>query len=79
MVERSVPVAFVSWCVALFVLGLTFLFSQLGGLLNRGRGGYVDFGDSVSYWPAHILSRLLFAVPTGLVVVRSRTVACASV
>ena len=59
-------------CVA-----LVFLLSLVGGLLNRGRGGYIHFGPANSsspegqvwYWPAHILSRLLFAVPTGIVVV----------
>ena len=59
-------------------------FSHLGGLLNRSRGGYVDFrkaspaGNSSSdddgalgldYWPAEICKNLLFAVPTGVVVV----------
>lgn len=59
-------------CVA-----LVFLLSLVGGLLNRGRGGYIHFGPANSsspegqvwYWPAHILSRLLFAVPTGIAVV----------
>ena len=42
-----------------------------------GRGGFITFGPQNSsdpeheqwYWPAHILSRLLFAAPTGLLVV----------
>ena len=53
------------------MVAFVILFAQLGGLLNRGRGGYINFGEIVDYWPAHILSRLLFAVPTGLVVVSS--------
>ncbi len=75
MVERSVPVACASVCVALFALGLLFLLAQLGGFLNRGRGGYVNLSD-MAYWSAHILSRLLFAIPTGLVVVSSNVVWC---
>jgi len=59
------------------VLALGFLLSLVGGLLSRGRGGYIHFGPAISsapegqvwYWPAHMLSRLLFAVPTGIVVV----------
>ncbi|XP_035657998.1 uncharacterized protein LOC118403395 [Branchiostoma floridae] len=40
----------------------------LGGFLNRCRGGYVDFGSMMGYWPAHVTSRLIMAVPTGLAV-----------
>ncbi|XP_019613484.1 PREDICTED: uncharacterized protein LOC109461546 [Branchiostoma belcheri] len=40
----------------------------LGGFLNRCRGGYVDM-SMLGYWPAHVTSRLIMAVPTGLVVV----------
>ncbi|XP_062505327.1 uncharacterized protein LOC134182025 [Corticium candelabrum] len=39
-----------------------------GGILNRIRGGYRDVGESwkLSYWEAHVVTRLVFAVPIGL-------------
>ena len=71
---------FLAACLLVF---LQFL-AHLGGLLNRSRGGYVDFrktaaeanGSSadtgslgLDYWPAEICKNLLFAVPTALLVV----------
>ncbi|CAH1241707.1 Hypp6396 [Branchiostoma lanceolatum] len=50
------------------VLCLLLACCLLGGFLNRCRGGYVDFGSMMGYWPAHVTSRLIVAVPTGLVV-----------
>ncbi len=63
--------------IVLICVGGFILVALLGGLLNRGRGGFITFGPQNSsdpeheqwYWPAHILSRLLFAAPTGLLVV----------
>ena len=60
----------------LLVIGTIFV-ALLGGFFNHCRGGYVHFGPRNTtdtpahewYWPQHILSRLLFALPTGLVVV----------
>ena len=79
-------------CVSLFTafacLTFVFLFAHLGGILNRGRGGWVNFGPpppnrslpdpslGLPYWPAHILSRLLFAVPTGALVVSEHEFVC---
>ena len=42
-----------------------------GGILNRIRGGYRDVGESwkLSYWEAHVVTRLVFAVPIGLTAV----------
>jgi hypothetical protein len=69
----------VSISTALLVVGFSVLVASLGGFLNHCRGGYVHFGPSNMkpgthvynewYWPQHILGRLLFALPTGLVVV----------
>lgn len=61
----------------LLVVALSFVVALLGGFLNHCRGGYVHFGPSNGsdkveaewYWPQHTLGRLLFALPTGLVVV----------
>lgn len=64
---------------ALLVVLFSVLVALLGGFLNHCRGGYVHFGPSHMtpgshvykewYWPQHILGRLLFALPTGLIVV----------
>ena len=78
MPDTSRPITLViSVFTACVCVSLVFLLSLVGGLLNRGRGGYIHFGPANSsspegqewYWPAHVLSRLLFAVPTGIVVV----------
>lgn len=56
-----------------------FFFAHLGGLLNRARGGYVNLRNpsnnsvDLDYWPAEIVKNLLFAVPTGVLVVRRET------
>lgn len=65
----------------LLVVASVVLVATLGGFLNHCRGGYVHFGPSNMqpgspvynhwYWPQHILGRLLFALPTGLIVVSS--------
>lgn len=80
-VQRSCGVLTVSILMAVFLVLLVHLFSHLGGLLNRSRGGYVDFrkapGNSstadgalgLDYWPAEVCKNLLFAVPTAVVVV----------
>ena len=81
MVHRNGYQSCVSLFTAFVCLFLVLVFANIGGLLNRGRGGWVNFGPppenhsqpdpslGLPYWPAHVLSRLLFAVPTGLVVV----------
>lgn len=63
----------------LLVVAFAALVATLGGFLNHCRGGYVHFGPNNMkqgshiynewYWPQHILGTLLFALPTGLVVV----------
>ena len=80
-VQRSYGMLAVTIALAACLVVFLHLFSHLGGLLNRSRGGYVDFrkaaGNSSSedgalgldYWPAEICKNLLFAVPTGVVVV----------
>ncbi|XP_066299979.1 uncharacterized protein [Branchiostoma lanceolatum] len=50
------------------VLCLLLVCCLLGGFLNRCQGGYVNFGSMMGYWPAHVTSRLIVAVPTGLMV-----------
>ena len=42
--------------------------SALGGLLNRCRGGLCDL-RALTYWPEQLVSRLVFAVPSGILVV----------
>jgi len=54
---------------ATFWLLLLVLLALNGGLLNRARGGMHHFVN-VSYWSAHIRSRLLMAGPTAVLVVR---------
>lgn len=67
--------AFACSLITTYAAFLIFVFSFLGGLLNRGRGGWIDLGGSsnasnhLSYWPAHLCKNLLFAVPTGVAVV----------
>ena len=80
-VQRSCMVLVASIAVAVGLAILLFFFSHLGGLLNRGRGGYVNFRKpavnassddgslNLDYWPAEISKNLLFAFPTALVVV----------
>ena len=68
---RSSVVFLVSVSTAVVCVVLAFLLSIVGGVLNRGRGGYFALPNSTEwYWPSHALSRLIFAVPTGVVVVR---------
>lgn len=80
-VQRSYGMLAVSITMATCLLLLLFFFSHLGGLLNRCRGGYVNFrkpaantssdsGLDFDYWPAEISKNLLFAVPTAAIVVR---------
>ena len=66
--RRSV-VFLISISTAVVCVVLAFLLSIVGGVLNRGRGGYFSF-NSTDYWTSHAISRLIFAVPTGVVVVR---------
>lgn len=44
------------------------LVSSVGGVLNRCRGGYLNM-DLLTYWPKHDISREVFSIPTGLLVV----------
>ena len=77
--QRSLGVLVASKALAASLVIVLFFFANLGGLLNRSRGGYVNFRKSagntsddslgLDYWPAEICKNLLFAVPTGLVVV----------
>lgn len=75
MPQRSRALVLVGRVVmGLLVVAFFVLVATLGGFLNHCRGGYVHFGPETSvsaqwYWLQHILGRLLFAVPTGLVVV----------
>ena len=50
-----------------FLLCILLLLCCFGGLLNRCRGGLCDFSSVLAYWPAHVVSRLVLAVPTGVV------------
>ena len=70
----------VSVLVAMLFVGILMLISGFGSFLNRSRGGFIHFGGptnesdpayEVWYWPSHILSRVFFALPTGLLVVSS--------
>lgn len=71
-----------SKALAISLVIVLFFFSHLGGLLNRSRGGYLNFrksavnssedGLGMDYWSAEICKNLLFAIPTGLVVVSKR-------
>ena len=54
------------------------LVSCIGGTLNRSRGGYLDLNKLIPgnesyylgvYWGRHVLSRAVFALPTGILVV----------
>ena len=83
-VQRSYGVLVVSISLAVCLVVILQFFSHLGGLLNRSRGGYVDFRKAaensssvdsslgLDYWPAEICKNLLFAVPTAVVVVSGR-------
>lgn len=75
---KTKPAVFAGRVLAgLLVVAFSLVVALLGGFLNHCRGGYVHFGpvngsDEVEaewYWPQHTLGRLLFALPTGLVVV----------
>ena len=72
--RRSV-VFLISVSTAVVCVVLAFLLSIVGGVLNRGRGGYFSF-NSTDYWASHAISRLVFAVPTGVVVVRKLWLSC---
>ena len=68
---KPVLVAVVRVSLALGALLLVVLLSGVGGILNRSRGGWVDFSNLTGhYWPAHLVERLVFGVPTGFLVVR---------
>lgn len=62
--------------LGVILVAVCVLLSLLGSFLNRSRGGFVQFGPTNAsqelqddwYWPAHVLSRVLFALPTGLLV-----------
>ena len=52
-----------------------------GGVLNRIRGGYLNVSDDLpaynttaGYWQAHVVTRLVFAVPVGLMTVSRRAI-----
>ena len=71
----------VSVFVAIFVVGVLTVTSGVGSFLNRSRGGFIHFGGPTNqsdpafdewYWPNHILSRVFFAFPTGLLVVSEK-------
>lgn len=70
--------------LGLLLVALSAVMALLGGFLNHCRGGYVHFGPHNMttedynrwYWPQHTLGRLLFALPTGLVVVSKNNVLC---
>lgn len=78
--RRKPPVIVGAVLAGLLVVCFCALVALLGGFLNHCRGGYVHFGPKSMekgshlynewYWPQHILGRLLFALPTGLLVVR---------
>ena len=63
--------------LAVVVVGILILTSGTGGILNRGQGGFIYFGIRNKsdpsygnwYWSRHVLSRIYFAIPTGLLVV----------
>ena len=68
----------VSVVLAVLVVGILTLTSALGSFLNRGQGGFIYFGGprnesyptyTAWYWSRHILSKVYFAIPTGLLVV----------
>ena len=76
MPVKKKPLALAGSILAgLAVVAFCLVVALLGGFLNHCRGGYVHFGPSDGshkaewYWPQHTLGRLLFALPTGLVVV----------
>lgn len=82
MPPRTAKARLLLACSILAALGVVFfavLVATLGGFLNHCRGGYIHIGPSDAkpgshvyeewYWPQHILARLLFALPTGLLVV----------
>ena len=74
-IKRSLPVTLLCILVTCYALFLLVAFSHFGGALNRGRGGWVNFYNTsnctlcLPYWPAHLCKNLLFAVPTGAIVV----------
>ena len=80
-VQRSCPVLAMSIASAVGLVIFLFFFAHLGGLLNRSRGGYVNLRNpannsvNLDYWSAEVVKNLLFAVPTGIIVVRGRRIA----
>ena len=77
--RSRLPRLALSVATAALVLVSSALMAALGGFLNHCRGGYVHFGPTNLtpgtpayhdwYWPQHILARLLYAIPTGIVLV----------
>ena len=57
------------------IIGIS-LIASLGGFLNRCRGGYVQYGQHMGYWAAHIISRHTFSLTTGLLVVSNLENTC---
>ena len=69
--EKAAFIFIVRLFLTLGILIAIIGFAGLGGFLNRCRGGFINFGEFLDYWPAHILSRQIFSFSTGLLVVSS--------
>lgn len=78
--RAKIPVLVARVLAGLLLVAIALLIATFGGFLNHCRGGYVHFGPHGKegtlvynewYWVQHILARLLFALPTGIVVVSS--------
>lgn len=62
---------------AVLMIAAVLLVSTIGGVLNRAHGGYLDVNKIVPgnesnlgvYWGRYIVSKAVFALPTGLLVV----------
>lgn len=66
--EKAAFIFIVRLFLTLAILIAIIGFAGLGGFLNRCRGGFINFGEFLEYWPAHILSRQIFSFSTGLLV-----------
>lgn len=79
LTDKAAVVVSLRVLVTVLVTVFVFLLSKVGGVLNRCRGGYLDFdkilpgndSDAGVYWARHVLSRAVFALPTALLVVSS--------
>lgn len=80
MPRRSVVSVVATVILGVLLVAVSAVIATLGGFLNHCRGGYVHFGRvnitsnnshvyDEWYWSQQVLARLLFAFPTGLVVV----------